>query len=167
MTSIDSIFIDDSRRRQRDEAEEDIYRHLLDYPSSAFRGLFSLPRGAKGEREGEDDSRPICPDDIRSFFHYAYSPPLALQYPSFSFTAPPQLMGTLRFAHKYRPDAFEKWASKAITEICSGREALKTCGLDLYIALLELDRLCSLPTVKGLIQRCWVSRLRENKASLS
>ncbi|KAJ7662831.1 hypothetical protein DFH06DRAFT_1296378 [Mycena polygramma] len=149
-----------------------IHRHLLNYPSSAFHGLFSLPNGAGSKVEGHDDNSPIQlsgdnPEHVRSFFHYAYSSPIDLQYSSLSSGAIDKLIGTLHFAHKYRLESFEKWASEAITQICARREVLKTCGQELYIALLELDRLCPLPPVKGTIQRRWVSRLTANEPDLS
>ncbi|KAJ6473359.1 hypothetical protein C8R47DRAFT_1076650 [Mycena vitilis] len=149
-----------------------IHRHLLSYPSSAFHGLFSLPNAAGSKVEGYDDKTPIQlsgdnPEHVRSFFHYAYSSPLDLQYSGLSSGAIDKLIGTLHFAHKYRLESFEKWASEAITQICSRREVLKTCGQELYIALLELDRLCPLRTVQATIQRRWVNRLTAKEPGLT
>ncbi|KAJ7854659.1 hypothetical protein B0H13DRAFT_2081018 [Mycena leptocephala] len=123
-----------------------VHRHLLNHESSAFNGLFSLPRGPEGKIEGAHDSTPVIlsgdtPDQVRAFFGYAYSSPLELQYARISSRAIDQLLDTLKFTHKYGLESFERWAAQAITHICTERGLLKTCGPELYVALLEMDQL--------------------------
>ncbi|KAJ7827387.1 hypothetical protein B0H13DRAFT_2119673 [Mycena leptocephala] len=149
-----------------------VHRHLLNYESSAFNGLFSLPRGPEGKIEGDHDSTPVIlsgdtPDQVRAFFGYAYASPLELQYARISSRAIDQLLDTLKFTHKYGLELFEKWAAQAITHICTQRDLLKTCGPELYVALLEMDQLCRLPGVKPAIRKRWVSRLRHDDPALT
>ncbi|KAJ7873454.1 hypothetical protein B0H13DRAFT_1633423 [Mycena leptocephala] len=130
--------------------ENEDQRSEDNYESSAFHGLFSLPR-LEGEIEDDRDNRPVIlsgdtPKQVRAFFGYAYSSPLGLQYMRISSRAIDQLIDTFKFAHKYHLEPFEKWASQAITHICTQRDQLKTSGPELYMALLEMDLLCSLPS---------------------
>ncbi|KAJ6550062.1 hypothetical protein B0H19DRAFT_1264925 [Mycena capillaripes] len=150
-----------------------VHRHLLNYPLSAFHGLFSLPRGAENKCEGEDDITPIrlfgdTIEQFRSFFGYAYSSPLDLQYSRISSDAIYKLIYTLKFAHKYRLESFETWAAEAITHVCDQAQGqlLNTCTPELYVALLEVDLLFPLSGVKASIRKRWVDRLRKRGPQL-
>ncbi|KAJ7504814.1 hypothetical protein B0H11DRAFT_1979478 [Mycena galericulata] len=150
-----------------------IHRHLLDYTDSAFHGMFSLPCGGEGTAEGQVDTNPIRLfgddlHDIRSFFRYAYSSPLDLQYARIHSADIHDLIHTVRFTHKYRLASFERWAVTAITNICTrkGSEKLKAWPAELYVALLQLHLLSPMPMVKNLIRQVWVNRLRRKHPSV-
>ncbi|KAJ7124215.1 hypothetical protein C8R44DRAFT_852194 [Mycena epipterygia] len=150
-----------------------VHRHLLNHEGSAFTGLFSLPSGPESTFEGETDSDPIrlwgdTVEQMRAFFGYAYSSPLVLQYSQIRSAEINRLIHAARFTHKYRLEAFERWATQAIAHVCGRRDyaIFQTCTPGLYVRLLELDRLCPLAAVKASIRKSWVKRLRDNDPSL-
>ncbi|KAJ7097045.1 hypothetical protein B0H15DRAFT_773521 [Mycena belliarum] len=151
-----------------------IHRHLLCRGSSAFEGLFALPSDADALLEGKDDALPITlygdkVSEIRAFLGYAYSSPLDLQYPRIPSGDIYSLIGTAKFAHKYRLESFETWALDAISYVCSKRNSalLRTCAPELYFALLDLDLLCPLASVKKSIRAYWVQRLHTNTPGIT
>ncbi|KAJ7734183.1 hypothetical protein DFH07DRAFT_967726 [Mycena maculata] len=150
-----------------------IHRHLLDYEDSAFRGLFSLPCGTEGTVEGQADTNPITlsgdtVEEIRAFFHYAYSSPLDLQYDDIPPDNTHRLINAVRFTHKYHLASFEKWAVNAISNICARQKSaiLRKWPAEMYVSLLALHLLSPMPTVKTLIRTTWISRLRHKEPSV-
>ncbi|KAJ7173269.1 hypothetical protein C8R46DRAFT_1347998 [Mycena filopes] len=142
--------------------------------SPAFEGLFSLPASQddKFKFEGRDDQHPIrfygdTVSQIRSFLGYAYAHALDVQYSSMPLTDIYKLIDTVQIAHKYALEQSEKWAINAITYICVKKKLLKTCAVDVYVALLRLDLLSPMPTVKSYVRKHWADRLRESDPALS
>ncbi|KAJ6533905.1 hypothetical protein DFH09DRAFT_1325556 [Mycena vulgaris] len=151
-----------------------IHRHLLNHEPSAFYGLFSLPGCAEGTIEGKDDALPIRlvgdnVDEIAAFLGYAYSSPLDLQYGRIPPGEISNLMKTAKFTHKYRLDSFEKWAVKAIINVCAkGSWALlQACLPEVCLTLLELDLLCPMPPVKAAVRTQWVARIRNDDPAVT
>ncbi|KAJ6499481.1 hypothetical protein DFH09DRAFT_1376034 [Mycena vulgaris] len=158
-----------------------IYRHLLNHEPSAFYGLFSLPGGAEGTIEGKNEALTItlvgyayssCVIDFRDCAlsnPLVISSPLDLQYGRIPPGDISNLMKTVKFTHKYRLDSFEKWAVKAIINVCAkGSWALlQACLPEVYVALLELDLLCLMPPVKAAVRTQWVARIRNDDPAVT
>ncbi|KAJ7023640.1 hypothetical protein C8F04DRAFT_1095352 [Mycena alexandri] len=142
--------------------------HRFHFNGPAFEGLFSLPgsEDKKFKFEGQDDCHPIrffgdTVNQLRSFLGYAYAHALHVQYSSMPLTDIYKLIDTVQIAHKYALEESEKWAVNAITYACVKKKLLRNCAVDVYVALLKLDLLSPMPTVKSHIRKHWIDRLRE------